>query len=92
MPAKNLPLVRELAGKSPPGWFGRCTRVNIRIDFYPNTGRIDYSIIAWEHPNARVILNEVTEEVGPLLHEVLLVDVMAQIATLFDEWSGPFGP
>jgi len=90
MDPRSVATVRESAGKSPPPKLGPCTRVNIRIDLYPHVQRVDYSVVAWQHPDARVILNELVTDVGPLEHGVVVSDVSAYIAGLLDSTMDPF--
>lgn len=92
VPAHNLATVRDQAGKSPPPHFGPCTRVNIRIDLYPATRRVDYSIVVWQHPEARVIVNDVVERVGPLEHGSVVADLASHIAAIVDHFDDPFPP
>lgn len=65
-------------------------RVRIRLDFYPEAQRVDYSIVGWRHPSARVTLNDCQVGVGPLLHGTLLADISAELAALFDDNCDPF--
>lgn len=92
MPARDLPTIRDQAGKAPPSLSGPCTRVNIRIDLYPHTQRVDYSIIVWEHPGAHVVLNDVVEGVGPLQHYAVVADLASHIAAIVDHFDDPFPP
>jgi hypothetical protein len=82
--------IRETPGASPNPALGPATRVRIRLDFYPEAQRVDYSIVAWHHPEARVTLNDIQLNVGPLLHGVLLTDICAHLASLFDSETDPF--
>lgn len=82
--------VREEPGVSPPPETGPAVRVKMRLDFHPNLQRIDWSVIAWEHPASRVIINEEILDVGPLMHESLLDDIYATLCQLFDDHSDPF--
>jgi hypothetical protein len=92
MEPRSVATVRESAGKSTPPLAGPCVRVNIRIDLYPYTGRVDYSVIAWQHPHSRVIVNELVTNVGPLEHDVVVSDLGAAIAALIDSTFDPFPP
>lgn len=92
MPAKDLPTVRESAGKTPPHFMGPCIRVSVRVDLFTHLQSANYSMIAWKHPGATVILNEVVEGIGPLEMHVLVSDIGAELAKLIDQVSDPFPP
>jgi hypothetical protein len=82
--------IRETPGATPNPEWGPALRVRIRLDFYPERQQIDYSIVGWQHPAARVVINDIQLNTGPLLHGVLLADICSKLATLFDDNSDPF--
>lgn len=76
--------VREEPGKTPKESATRMTRLKLRIDYHEDTGRLDWSMVSWHHPEARMIRNEVVEDLGPLLHDVAYVDICSILSELFD--------
>lgn len=69
---------------SPTNNFGPCIRLSIRVDLYTVRDRCDYSVIAWRHPQAAVIVNEVVEDIGPLYRGAVVSDVAQCLAVLID--------
>lgn len=34
-------------------------RLKIRLDYFPQSGELDYSVIAWDHPGGKLLANEI---------------------------------
>lgn len=90
MTKRTVHQVREEAGASlPPNW-GPAIRVVCRMDMHQHLQRFDWSIVAWAHPNARVILNELQANTGPAHSELELTLMFSHLAGLFDLFADPF--
>lgn len=64
---------------------GPVVRLKCRADLYLDHQTIDWSFISWQHPVQELVRNEVTEQVGFLLADVIQADIAALIATTFDD-------
>lgn len=89
MQHRTVHQVRETPGAAPPPHWGRATRVVCRLDLFDDLQRLDWSIVAWQHPRARVIVNEVWTDCGPLYHGTEFSLMCSKLAALFDDFSDP---
>lgn len=53
----EIPRVRQTEAGSNQGDL-HVIRIKIRLDHYPTLGEVDFSFIAWEHPGAFLLRNE----------------------------------
>lgn len=82
--------VREKPGASPPPNWGPAIRLQFRMDMYTQLQRLDWSLIVWEHPRARVVANEVWSDIGPLHQDLELSLAFSKICGHFDLFADPF--
>jgi hypothetical protein len=84
----TLPQVREKPNGYPEAWRGDVIRLKLRVDLYVHEQTIEWSLIAWRHPEAHLIRNDVEGQIGFLLGDVALTDICAAISSVFDEALG----
>jgi hypothetical protein len=87
---RNELSIRQAPGATPNPNLGPCLRVRLRLDVYEREGMIDYSIVAWHHPQAHVVMNQISLGSGPLLHLDVLHEISQSLAELVDRYGDPF--
>jgi hypothetical protein len=65
-------------------------RLVIRLDLYNDIRKVDYSIVGWRHPEARVVINTQSLNNGGLQFELVHDELRQYLAEWFDELDDPF--
>lgn len=65
-------------------------RIKIRIDFYPAFGELDFSFIAWHHPDSHLIRNELWSHYDQAHIGMAALDITAMIYAAIREIPDPF--
>lgn len=66
------------------------TRIKIRVDFFPHAGELDYSFIAWHHPHAVLIRNELWSHYDRHHVGMAAQDIVAEIYSAIRATPDPF--
>lgn len=67
-----------------------CVRVKVRIDYWPLSGELDFSLVAWETPEARLVSNRVWATYDDAHIGMAPLDITASIYDALDLVPAPF--
>lgn len=66
------------------------TRVKVRIDYLRDTGDLDYSLVAWDHPEGILVANRLWRRYDPYHAGMAPADLVANIVTALGLDPEPF--
>lgn len=65
-------------------------RIKIRCDFYVDLGELDFSFIAWEHPGAILLRNEIWSHYDQLHIGMAALDMTSLVYETIKQIPDPF--
>lgn len=65
-------------------------RLKVRIDYYPVSGDLDFSLVGWEHPEGRLVVNNIWGSYDASHRGMAAADIVASVYSALEIFPDPF--